>query len=157
MGLIVTDNNKLIIREETNFETLNNVKEKIYRTIIENKICEILHYGEKDRSFFPIEKIDDIKIRDIQKIVFTQDNRVKNEVFAKSLNIVVEYTKLHSPLYDIQLSYQAYAKYLNLEKDEQQYISSNAKYSLCFNPRDIHKPRVEFKLIHTIVNNFDDF
>jgi len=160
IGFIITDDSwKTIVEQETNFENAGIIKEILLKTIETYKIKHIHHYAGSDEkiilNILTTNKYE-IKFIDISKEIF--ENQIpKNLEFAKASNVKVEYEKLHSPLYDIQITLKAYINYLKAnDDDDKKYIIENSFFQLSPNFRDIHKPVLKNELIFSVVNNCSD-
>ncbi len=156
-GIIITDNDEIKFKWESDFEQLAILKEKLLEIIEQYNVNEIFHYGGKEQTLISSEKlakktINFINIQD--KISF---EKIKNYIFAKMLEIEIDYSKLHSPLYDIELSYESYYKYLKFDEETRKSFISNANFQLTMNFRDIHKEKVNYSFINNNIINNNNF
>lgn len=159
IGFIITDDSfEMIFEQETDFEDEILMKEILVKIIEEYKIKHMYHYAGIDGEIIlNILKQDnnEIEFNDISKIIF-ENPFPKNLEFAKSSNVKVEYEKLHSPLYDIQITLEAYRNYINANDDYKKSIVENSNFQLSPNFRDIHKPLLKNEWVFSDKNNCSD-
>lgn len=159
IGFIITDDSfETIFEQETNFEDEIPMKEILLKIIEEYKIKHLYHYAGIDGEIILNilkQNNNEIEFNDISKIIFMSQTP-KNLEFAKANNIKVEYEKLHSPLYDIKITLEAYRNYLKVNDEDKKNIIENSYFQLSPNFRDMHKPRLKNELIFSDKNNCSD-
>lgn len=159
IGFIITDDSlKTIFELETIFEDEIPMKEILLKIIEEYKIKHVYHYAGIDGKIILNilkQNNNEIEFNDISKIIFV--TRIPKILeFAKDNNIKFEYENLHSPLYDIKITLEAYRNYLKVNDEDKKNIIENSNVQLSPNFRDIHKPQLKNEWIFSDKNNCSD-